>query len=115
MAADGKNLMTISRQIKIVDNNYFYSYVLACGSVCFDDKEWTDSNVYANEDVIYAALSQFGRENVPSGIDFKEYAKYDIEDMTTAEAERATLLLITVIPSVFVVVGFVICIRRKYR
>ena len=115
VAADGKNLMTISRQIKIVDNNYFYSYVLACGSVCFDDKEWTDSNVYANEDVIYAALSQFGRENVPSGIDFKEYAKYDIEDMTTAEAERATLLLITVIPSVFVVVGFVICIRRKYR
>ena len=115
MPADSKNLMTISRQIKVVDNEYYYSYVLAANTVAFDDKEWTDSNVYANEDVIYAALKQFGRENVPSGINFKEYAKYDIEDMTTAEADRDTVILITVLPVLFSVVGFVICIRRKYR
>ena len=115
LSADSKNLMTISRQIKVVDNDYFYSYVLACGTVAFDDAEWTNSNVYANKDVIYAALKQFGRENVPSGIDFKEYAKYDIEDMTTAEADRATILLISVIPTIFAIAGVVVCIRRKYR
>ena len=115
MPAGSKNLMTISRQMKIIDNEYYYSYVLAAGTVCFDDEEWTSSNVYANEDVIYAALKQFGRENVPSGIDFKEYNNYDIEDMTTAEADRAAVLLITIIPSVIAVAGVVVCIRRKYR
>lgn len=109
------NLMTISRQTKIVNNEYFYSYVLCAGTVCFDDLEWTASNVYANEDVIYAALKQFGRENVPSGIGFKEYANYDIEDMTTSEADSWTVLLVTVLPVAFSVVGAVICIRRKYR
>ena len=89
--------------------------MLAAGTVCFDDEEWTSSNVYANEDVIYAALKQFGRESVPSGIDFKEYNNYDIEDMTTAEADRAAVLLITIIPSVIAVAGVVVCIRRKYR
>ncbi len=115
VGAAGKNLMTISRQVKIVNNEYYYSYVLAAGTVSFDDSQWTMSNVYANEDVIYAALKQFGRENVPSGIEFKEYANYDIEDMTTSEANSAALLLITVIPVTFAVVGLVICIRRKYR
>ncbi len=113
--AQGKNLMTISRQIRVENNEYYYSYILAAGTVSFDDDEWTKSNVYANEDVIYAALKQFGRENVPSGIDFKEYAKYEIEDMTTSDADQAAALLISVIPLTFAVVGFVICIRRKYR
>ena len=107
--------MTISRQIRIENNEYYYSYVLAANTVSFEDDEWTKSNVYANKDVIYAALKQFGRENVPSGIDFKEYAKYDIEDMTTSNANTATVLLVTVLPLAFTVAGFDICIRRKYR
>lgn len=114
-AAADKHLMTISRQIRIENNEYYYSYVLAANTVSFEDDEWTKSNVYANKDVIYAALKQFGRENVPSGIDFKEYAKYDIEDMTTSNANTATVLLVTVLPLAFTVAGFVICIRRKYR
>ena len=114
-SAGGANLMTISRQIKIVDNEYYYSYVLAAGTISFDDDQWMVSNTYANEDVIYAALKQFGRENVPSGIDFKIYAKYDIEDMTTAEADTATVILVTALPLAFAVVGVVVIVRRKYR
>ena len=115
VAAGGEHLMTISRQIKIIDNEYYYSYVLAAGTVSFDDDQWMVSNTYANEDVIYAALKQFGRENVPSGIDFKVYAHYDIEDMTTAEADTATIIMVAALPAAFAVVGLVIIIRRKYR
>lgn len=109
------NLMTISRQAQIIDQATYNSYVLCANTVFFSDSAFIKSNVYANRDVIFAALKQFGRENVPSGIGFKEYANYDIEDMTTSEADSATVLLMTVLPISFAVVGFVICIRRKYR
>ncbi len=111
----GKFLMTISRQIRIVDNEYFNSYVLCANTLCFNDPQWITSNVYANRDTVYAALKQFGRETVPSGIDFKEYANYDIEDMTTSDANTWTVLLIVVPALAFAITGTVICVRRKYK
>ncbi len=109
------NLMTVSRQMKVINNEYFSSYVLCANTASFCDDEWIISNTYGNNDVIYATLKQFGREKVPSGIEFKETANYKIEDMTTAEADSWTVILVTVLPLAFAVVGTVICIRRKYR
>ncbi len=115
LACEGANLMTISRQIRTINNEYFSSYVLCANTAMFCEDEWVASNTYGNNDVIYAALKQFGREKVPSGIDFKETANYDIEDMTTAEADSWSVILITVLPIAFAIVGTVVCIRRKYR
>ncbi len=111
----GANLMTVSRQIKTINNEYFNSYVLCANTSMFCNDDWIISNTYGNNDVIYAALKQFGREKVPSGIEFKETANYDIEDMTVSEADSWTVILITVLPITFAIVGTVICIRRKYR
>ena len=113
--AAGKFLMTISRQIRVIDNDYFSSYVLCANTVNFTATEFIASNTYANEDVIYATLKQFGRQSVPSGIDFKEYANYNIEDMTTADANTWTVILIATPALIFAIAGAVIVIRRKYR
>ena len=107
--------MTISRQIKTINNEYYPSYVLCANTACFNDDAWILSNTYGNEDVIYAALKQFGREVVPSGIEFKETANYDIEDMTTSEANSWTVVLILTPTLIFAVLGTVVCIRRKYK
>ena len=114
-AAGGANLMTISRQLKTVNNEYYSSYVLCANTASFNDDDWILSNTYGNEDVIYAALKQFGREVVPSGIEFKETANYDIEDMTTSEATSWTAVLIFTPIAVFTVLGVVVCIRRRYK
>lgn len=115
VSAKGANLMTISRQLLTINNEYFASYVLCANTASFFDDSWIISNTYANEDVIYAALKQFGREFVPAGIEFKETANYKIEDMTTAEADSWTVILVSVLPLSFAIVGTVICIRRKYK
>ncbi len=115
LPAQGEYLMTISRQLKTINNEYYSSYILCANTAMFCEDEWIVSNTYGNNDVIYATLKQFGREKVPSGIDFKETANYDIEDMTTAEADSWTVILITVLPISFAVFGTVVCIRRKYR
>ena len=56
-----------------------------------------------------------GREKVPADIPFKEFANTKIEDMTSAEATRAAILLITVIPLVTAAAGIVVTTRRKYK
>ncbi len=108
-------LMTVSRQTVAIGDDYFSSYVLCANTAMFCNEQWVVSNTYANNDVLYAALKQFGREKVPSGIDYKELASYTIEDMTNGEANSWSIILITVLPISFALVGTVICIRRKYR
>ena len=111
----GSPLMTLTRQRTAHNNDYYSSYVLCANTALFCEDDWIVSNTYGNTDVLYASLSIFGREKVPSGIDFKETANYDIEDMTTAEADTWTAILVSVLPVAVAVVGLVVCIRRKYR
>ncbi len=113
--AQDKFLMAISRQRVMRGQEEYASYVLAANTMCFTEAEYIESNVYANRDVIYAALKQMGRERVPIGIDFKVYSNDKIEDITTSQANTITALLITVIPSIVAITGFVVCIRRKYK
>ena len=56
-----------------------------------------------------------GREKVPADIDFKDSATTEIEDMTSAEAIRSTVVLVTLIPLLAAICGIVITTRRKYR
>lgn len=114
-AADGKFLMTISRQRVMREQNEHVSYVLAANTLCFTEEDYVQSNVFANRDVLYAALKQMGRERVPIGIDFKVYSNNKIEDMTTSQANTITTLLVTALPAAIALTGLVVCIRRKYK
>ena len=89
--------------------------MLAAGTRFFTSPDYLESNTYANENILYYALRVMGREKVPADIQFKEFANTKIEDMTSAEATRASLLLITMIPLLAAVCGVVVTTRRKYK
>lgn len=107
------NLMVISRETRIVDNEYYYSYVIAAGSPTFASKANLDSNAYANDDVLSAAMKAVGRERVLAALTLKPFDKDEIT-VTTAEANRWTVAMTTVIPVIFAAVGLVVITRRKH-
>ena len=109
------NLMTITREMNTRDNDVYYAYVMAAGTKYFTSADYLDSNTYANENILYYALRMMGREKVPADIQFKEFSSTEIEDMTSAQAVRTSVLLITVIPLLTALCGIVITTRRKYR
>ena len=111
----GYNLMTVTREMNTENNDTYYGYVLAAGTRYFTSPDYLESNTYANENILYYALRVMGREKVPADIPFKEFANTKIEDMTSAEAIRASILLITVIPLLAAVCGAVVTTRRKYK
>lgn len=113
--AGGYNLMTITRDMNTRNNDTYYSYVMAANTSYFTSADYLESNAYANENILYYALRVMGREKVPCDIPFKEFAVTKIENMTSAEAVRAAVLLITVIPICAAVCGVVVTTRRKFR
>jgi len=106
-------LMTLSQEITILNNEYYYSYVLVCGTSDYAAANYLVSNAYANSDILYSAMRAFGKEKVPAEIEYKFFEKYDME-ITTAEANRWTTALVTVIPAILTVCGIYVWIRRKY-
>ena len=113
--ADGVyGLMTISQEYKIVDNEDYTSYVVACGSPEFVSPQYLNSNVHSNRDVIHSLLISLGKENVPAGIEFKVFADYDL-DITTAQANTWTYTLVLVMPICIAVACIVVTVRRRYK
>lgn len=111
----GYNLLTITRDMNTKDNDTYYSYVMAAGTPYFTTADYLDSNTYANKDILYYAFRVMGREKLPVNIDFKEFASTKIENITSAEATRVTVLLVTVLPLLTALCGIVVVTRRKYR
>ena len=54
-----------------------------------------------------------GRERVLASLELKPFDKDDI-DVTTADANRWTVRLTTVLPLIFAIVGIVVITRRKH-
>ena len=107
------NLMTLSRETRIVSNEYYYSYVIAAGSPSFAAKSYLDSNAYANDDILSAAMKAVGRERVLASLELKPFDKDEIE-ITTAEANHWTVAMTTVIPAIVALCGIVVITRRKH-
>ena len=107
-------IAAVTRESRIIDNEYYYSYVMAFGSPSFADSAYLESNAFANEDVISAAMKATGRERVLAVLDLKPFDNSDIT-VTTAEANRYTVLNTLLIPVIIAVIGIVVTVRRKYR
>lgn len=105
-------LMTVSRDMTIVDNEEYYSYVIACGSADYLNSSYLTSNAYANADIIYSAIKITGRERVLASIEYKVLDDTKL-DITTAEANRWTVILTVTLPVVIAAGGTVVWIRRK--
>ncbi len=107
------NVMTISRETRIVDNEYYYSYVIASGSPSFSDGAYVVSNSYANKDILSAAMKAVGRERVLAVLDFKPFDDDDIT-ITTEEANKWTAAMTLAIPVIVAAVGIYVVVRRKH-
>ena len=113
-------LMTVSVESRTTqEDNYSTideaSYVLACGSTEFASSTLLQSNSYGNTDFLLTSLRVIGREPVPVGLEFKPFADYDIDTVTTSEATQYTLVLSIVPVLVCAATGIVIIVRRKNR
>ena len=91
------------------------AYVMLCGSTEFASEKYLTSNTYGNSDFLLAALQMAGREPVPVGLSYKEFANYTIESITAEEATTYTTVL-TLVPLVLVsAIGTFVLVRRKNR
>ncbi len=117
--ADGKEgesgsypLMTVTRETRIIDNERYYSYLLACGSAQFTSNEFLSSNTYANNDIIYNAMRIMGRESIIADIKFKVFDDTALT-ITTDDANFWSVVLTILPPVVFAAAGIIVCVRRK--
>lgn len=107
------NLVTISRESSIVDNQYYYSYVMAFGSPTFVAQDYIQSGAFANEDILTATMKLIGRERVLVDFDPEPFDSDEIT-ITTAEANDLTVAMTLVIPAIVSVCGLVVITRRKH-
>ncbi len=107
------HLMTVSAQSNTVNNDQIYHYVLAAGTSSFTDDTYIGSTSYANRDIIFSAMKAFGKTSVPIDISFKVFEDEAL-DITTAEANRWTVVLTVVLPLIVAVIGAVVHFRRKH-
>lgn len=91
------------------------AFVMLCGSIDFMLDKYMTSNAYGNNDFMLSALQMSGREPVPVGLDFKEFANYEIETVTTKDATQYTLVLTLVPVVVALCTGVFVIVRRKNR
>ena len=91
------------------------AYVLLCGSTDFASEKYLSSNTYGNADFMLSALQMAGREPVPVGLQYKEFANYTIESITSSAATTYTVIF-TVAPIVLALIaGVFVIVRRKNR
>ena len=109
-----RNLMTLSYDRVIINNNYYYSYVLACGTSSFTDDDNLLSQAFANSDILYSAMRSLGKERILNDLDYKAFDKTEVS-VTTSQANGWTVALTAVLPVAVIVCGVVVTVRRKHR
>lgn len=107
------NLMTITREEQIIDNEVYYSYVMVTGSTDFATDAYLHSSAYANGEILYSAMRFMGKETVPTNISHK-YLEDKSLDITTESANNWTLAVTVIAPVIVFAIGVVIQIRRKH-
>ncbi len=107
------NLVTISQETVIENNEYYYSYVFAFASPTFANNNYIYSNAYANEDILSAAMRAAGRERVLAALDLKAFDDDEIT-VTTKEANDWTIAMTLALPILLAGCGLVVITRRKH-
>ena len=91
------------------------AFVMLCGSTDFANDAYLTSNTYGNSDLLLSALQMAGREPVPVGLKFKEFANYEIDTVTTEAATQYTVVLTLVPILASLCAGVFVIVRRKNR
>lgn len=116
--AEGKNgvfnVMTVTVSERYKDNVPQYSYVLAAGTSAFSNDKYISGSSYGNRDVIFSAMKQFARKQVPVEILPKVFSDTGLI-LTTAEANRWTVICTVLLPAIVSGVGIYVYTRRRYK
>ncbi len=115
MVADNEifNLMTLTVDTRYVDNEAHSTYILAAGSSSFVSDSYIGGRRYANRDIMLNVMKSFGKKTVPLDISYKTIDDEALT-ITTAAANRLTIIF-TVVPSVVVFgIGIAVYSRRRY-
>lgn len=107
------DLMVLSYEERYIDNEPHYSYVLAAGTSSFADDKYIGSATYSNRDIIFSAMKAFCKEAVPTDLSFKVFEDETL-DITTAEANRFTVIYTAILPIAVFIVAAVVYIRRRH-
>lgn len=86
-----------------------YLFVSSAG---YANEEYLNSSVFGNRDILHMLASQMHKKLVPVGIDIKPFASEELS-ISTAAAYVWTVILTGVVPIAAVVVGGIVCYRRK--
>ena len=102
-------LMSLTEQ----ENATGSSYVGVVSSVNFGTRDYLQSAVYDNGDVLLSLFEEIGGRKAPTGLTIKPFVSYDISIITTAQMLRWTIAL-ALIPTVAVTaVALTVLIRRR--
>lgn len=91
------------------------AYVMLCGSTDFASDKYLYSNSYGNEELLLSVFQMCGREPVPVGLDFKEFANYKMEEISTGDATKYTVALTVAPIAIALCAGVFVLVRRKNR
>lgn len=115
------SLFTLTEEVTQVQEDSFNlvnlsSYVLGLSSTEFLKNEFLDSSAYANADVLLASLRATSTETVPVNLEFKAFYESEIDDTIFAFTNTTSITVaLCVIPvSICLIVGAVVCIKRKF-
>lgn len=106
------NVLTMSLETRIIDNDKYYSYVMAVGSPTFASNNFLVSNAYGNRDIIYATMKFVGRDGILADIDMKPFDDYTLT-MTTKQSNAMTAEMVLILPVIAAAAGVVILVRRR--
>lgn len=107
------SLLTLTQEVKFIDNYPHISYVVVGGTTLLTDPELLASNAYGNADIVFSLMRAMGKENVPVDIDLKMFADTSL-DITTAEAYTWTAVLTLFVPIVAAAICIVVRTRRRH-
>lgn len=106
-------LMALSCELRYVNNNEMYTYVLAGGTSLFSDAKYLESNAYGNKDILSSVMKALGKEKVPIDLDFKVFDDNSL-DITTAEATKWTIVYTLLLPIIVSGLGVAVWLRRRH-
>jgi hypothetical protein len=118
-SADGEsqkgvfNLLTISAEMRYVNNEPMYTYVVAGGTSKFGDPAYLSNGGYGNQDILYSIMKALGKEKVPVSLEFKVYEDTSLS-LTTAQSTRWTLVFTLIIPAIVSAAGIAVWLRRRH-
>lgn len=107
-------VMSVTSFTTIKENEAAFSYMVVCPSASFIDKDYLNSNVYSNYEMVLALIHSTSNVNVPVNLDFKAFADYEL-DITQSQATTTFICLVTILPALVAIVGVVVIVRRKNR